>query len=114
MPTGWNATVSVADLFSELDKLVSRAEPEERAGLVVALSARVAALAAGILAAAEHTSRATEDPDQNVSVEEAARRLGVSADWVYRNRLPFKVRIGRRVLCSVHGLERWSRQRAGA
>ena len=55
--------------------------------------------------------RASVDPDENLSAEEAARRLGLSVDWIYRNanHLPFTVRIGRRVLFSAHGLERWNR-----
>jgi len=54
--------------------------------------------------------RPTED---NVSVREAARRLGMSSAWVYKNvrSLPFTIRIGRRVLCSARGLERWNRTR---
>jgi predicted DNA-binding transcriptional regulator AlpA len=49
--------------------------------------------------------------DQNLSAEDAARRLGVSADWLYKTKLPFKVKIGRRVLFSATGLEKWNRQR---
>jgi excisionase family DNA binding protein len=53
-------------------------------------------------------------PDENVSVEEAARRLGVSDRWLYKNadHLPFVRRIGRRVLCSARALSEWNgRQR---
>jgi excisionase family DNA binding protein len=52
--------------------------------------------------------------DENLSAEEAARRLGLSKDWLYRHAdsLP-SVRIGRRVLFSASGLERWNRQRMG-
>ncbi len=61
------------------------------------------------------TSRTESGGDRNVAVSEAARRLGVSADWLYKNafRLPFTVRIGRRLLFSSQGLERWNRQRQG-
>ncbi len=56
---------------------------------------------------------ALDAPDENLSVQEAARRLGISKRWLYRNsdRLPFTVRIGRRVVFSAHKLERWSRSR---
>jgi predicted DNA-binding transcriptional regulator AlpA len=54
-------------------------------------------------------------PDVNLPAEEAARRLGVSKDWLYKNvkRLPFAIRIGRRLLFSSKGLERWNRKRQG-
>lgn len=56
-----------------------------------------------------------EGGDQNVSADEAARRLGLSKDWLYKHAdaLPFAVKIGRRVLFSARGLERWNRQRTG-
>ena len=49
-------------------------------------------------------------PDRNLSVAEAAGRLGVSKDYLYRNwrRLPFARRIGRRLLFSETGLELWN------
>ena len=51
----------------------------------------------------------------NLSASEAARRLGVSTDYLYKRaragHLPFAVRIGRRVVFDEPGLERWNRQR---
>lgn len=55
--------------------------------------------------------------DENLPTDEAARRLGMSERWLYRNasRLPFTVRIGRRLVFSARGLDRWlERQRPGA
>lgn len=52
--------------------------------------------------------------DQLLGVEEAARRLGVSTDWLYRNaaKLPFAVRLGPRQLrFSSRGIERYIHQR---
>ena len=54
-----------------------------------------------------------DKPDVNLSAREAARRLGLSQDYLYRSKLPFKVRIGRRVLFSARGLERWNGSRTG-
>ncbi len=53
--------------------------------------------------------------DENVSVEEGARRLGVSDRWIYKHadRLPFVRRIGRRVLCSSRALAEWNDRRRG-
>ena len=50
-----------------------------------------------------------------LTVEEAARTLGVSEDWLYRRapRLPFTVRLGRVLRFSAEGLERYIRQRQG-
>jgi predicted DNA-binding transcriptional regulator AlpA len=52
---------------------------------------------------------AGSQPDVNVPVEEAARRLGISRSYIYKNArsLPFTTRIGRRLVCSARGLERW-------
>jgi predicted DNA-binding transcriptional regulator AlpA len=48
--------------------------------------------------------------DRLLPVEDAAARLGVSRDWLYKHArtLPFTVRVGPRQLrFSVAGLERW-------
>jgi excisionase family DNA binding protein len=52
-------------------------------------------------------------PDENLAIDEAARRLGVSKDYLYRHadHLPFALRIGRRLLFSEAGLEKWNRTR---
>jgi hypothetical protein len=51
--------------------------------------------------------------EENVSVDEATRRMGVCAANIHRNDLPFKVRIGRRVLCSRTRLESYLKNRRG-
>jgi excisionase family DNA binding protein len=57
----------------------------------------------------------TSDDDHLLTTEEAARRLGVSEDWLYRRagRLPFTVRLGRTLRFSALGLDRYISQRAG-
>ncbi len=56
-----------------------------------------------------------DQPDELLDVEEAARRLSLSCDHLYRHakELPFTVRIGRRLRFSAKGLERYIRQRQG-
>ena len=56
-----------------------------------------------------------ESAGLNISADEAARRLGLSKDWLYRHadELPFTIKIGRRVLFSAPGLEKWTRARTG-
>jgi excisionase family DNA binding protein len=101
--------------FAELDRAIAEAAPDERPALALALAARLGALAAGMATAAPNRTSSHQPKDENLSVEEAARRLGLSKDWIYRNavKLPFAVRIGRRLLFSADGLERWNRQRMG-
>ena len=63
------------------------------------------------------TNKTSEEAGQeaiNLDVAEAARRLGISRDWLYRHasELPFALRIGRRVVFDSRELERWNRRRA--
>jgi len=53
--------------------------------------------------------------DRLLAVKEAAGKLGVSTDWLYRRatNLPFTVRLGRQLRFSERGVERWIRQRQG-
>jgi len=53
--------------------------------------------------------------DRLLTSEEAAKKLSVSADYLYRQarRLPFTVRIGKLVRFSEAGLDAWIRKRAG-
>ena len=49
-----------------------------------------------------------------LSVEEAAKRMGVTTDMLYRMKnLPFTVKLGRLRRYSETGLNKWIRQRAG-
>jgi hypothetical protein len=102
--------VNTAEILGALDEAIREASPEARPGLVVQLAARVVAVAAGMGTPATLIALG---PDENLGADEAARRLGVSVDWLYKSKLPFKVKIGRRVLFSARGLERWNRQRTG-
>jgi excisionase family DNA binding protein len=96
--------------FDRLDAVIAAATAEERPALIAALSARIAALAGAALAHVPPPSLAQE----NLSVAEGAKRLGLSARYVYRhaNELPV-VRIGRRLLLSARGIDRFISQRAG-
>ncbi len=96
-----------------LDKLLAACPPEHLPVLIAALSARLAAEAARRLMEPTTREQSQIQPDENLSIDEAARRLGVSKDFLYRTKLPFRVRIGRRVLFSARGLERWNRIRQG-
>jgi predicted DNA-binding transcriptional regulator AlpA len=91
---------------------VADTAPEDLPALVGKL-AEAQAVAMARLTAPPPASTA-DAPEANLDAEEAARRLGMSTDWLYRQKsLPFRVHIGRRVLYSASGLERWNRARAG-
>jgi len=96
--------MTLAEQLLDLDAAIAAASQAERPALVVALAARLAALGAGML-----QTPAPEDgsPDRNLSVTEAAARLGMSRGWLYRHggELPFVVRLGRRLLFSERGIE---------
>jgi excisionase family DNA binding protein len=65
----------------------------------------------------QSTSAESDHSDNLLTVDEAARKLKVSRDWVYRHadRLAFTVRLGPGQLrFSEHGIERFIRQRQGS
>ncbi len=79
--------------------------------LLTQLSALQTAMAARLIAGHDETA----DSDTMLTVEQAAQRLGVSPDWLYRRTkvLPFVVRLGRHVRFSAQGIERFLRSRVG-
>lgn len=101
------------EILAELDQAIAQAAPEELPALVGRLEAAKAAAWARLVSGASLPA----DPGsaENLPIAEAARRLGMSRDWMYRNaaRLPFAVKIGRRVLFDARGLERWNRSHTG-
>lgn len=92
--------------FAVLDRHLAQARPEQAPSLALALAARLAMLASTLSGRIEARDP-DETPDENLTIDEAARRLGISKDFLYRHDLPFKVRIGRRVLFSARGLSKW-------
>ena len=56
----------------------------------------------------------TQHADRLLDIAEAASRMGISKDWLYRhaNTFPFARRIGRKVLFSDAGLVRWLANRS--
>lgn len=102
-------------LARQLVRAVSEAPAEELPALVGTL-AQAQALALARLTTPHPSDHSADARDGNISVEEAARRLGISPSYIYKNAksLPFVVRIGRRLVCSPSRLEKWGRARAGA
>jgi predicted DNA-binding transcriptional regulator AlpA len=66
--------------------------------------------------ATQNGQPAVRAEDRLLDVEEAAQKLGVSKDWLYRraDKLPFTIRVSAaRLRFSEQGIERWIRQREG-
>lgn len=81
--------------------------------LIGDLEAARAAAWARLTAPAADKPRDERGPEaRNLDVAEAAKRLGISRDWLYRHasELPFALRIGRRVVFDSLALERWNRR----
>ena len=100
---------------SELCSLVEGTPAPELPQLIGDLeAARAAAWARLTAPAAAKPSEAPGQEARNLDVAEAAKRLGMSRDWLYRHasKLPFAVRIGRRVVFDSVALERWNRRHA--
>jgi hypothetical protein len=97
---------------TDLEALVAACAQDRLPALVAQLAAAQAAAAARLLAPPPKPPAA---PEVNISVAEAARRLGVSKDWIYKNAtsLPFVARIGTRVVCSAPHVERFRTSRLG-
>jgi excisionase family DNA binding protein len=90
--------------------------PAQVPALLAALAGVQLTLAARLVVGANgHAAPMSSGPDRNLDIQEAARILGVSRGYLYRHAesLPFTVRIGRRLLFSAEGLERWNRRRQG-
>ena len=98
---------------SELHGLVQCTPATELPRLIGDLEAAKAAAWSRLTAPApEMPPDATRQEPRNLGVAEAARRLGMSRDWLYRHasELPFALRIGRRVVFDSVALERWNRR----
>ncbi len=93
------------------------AAEEDLAGWIGACAEAQALAQVRIQAGETRATDGSEVPTEgngNLSASEAARRLGVSKDVLYKRardrRLPFAMHIGRRVLFDARGLERWRRR----
>jgi excisionase family DNA binding protein len=81
--------------------------------LLSQLSALQSAMAARLMSADREETAPAEDT--LLTVDQAAERLGVSKDWLFRRSrsLPFVVRLGRHLRFSSRGIERYLHHRTG-
>lgn len=93
---------------SEIPRLIASLED------VCSTPEHVAAVLAWALA---RTMRGEAEPanghDRMLGAREAAQMLAVSASWLRRRDLPFRVRLGSRVVYSEKGIERYLKGRMG-
>jgi predicted DNA-binding transcriptional regulator AlpA len=98
---------------AELRRLVEATPAQELPQLIGELEAAKAVAWSRLTARAEDTPELRHAEARNLDIGEAAKRLGMSRDWLYRHasELPFALRIGRRVVFDSVALERWNRRR---
>jgi hypothetical protein len=94
------ATQNILALIAALDDIT------ELSAIGMAVSARVAAI--------EHSNGSNgSGDDELISAAEAAQLLGISKSFLYRRKLAFSVRVGRRAMFSKRGIERFIAKNAG-
>src|SRR5262245_9099851 len=117
-PRGSPVTPSL--LVPNLDELA--ADPTKTATLHPETARVLTFRCLALLAALASVTGVTHGPttleaeqDRLLTVEDAARTLGVSKDWLYRRaeKLPFTIRLGRTLRFSAHSLARYIRSREG-
>ena len=99
---------------SDIRSLVDETPAPELPQLIGELeAARAAAWARLTAPAADKATDVIGQEARNLDITEAAKRLGISKDWLYRHAsdLPFALRIGRRLVFDSVALERWNRRR---
>jgi Helix-turn-helix domain len=104
---------SIQGALQILDQVIASAAPEVVPAMIAALSARVTAATARLLASGEGQNgqaKPQSEPDRLLSPEEAAALMGVSPRWLRRRAkaLPFARRLSRKALrFSEVGLRRF-------
>ena len=104
--------INLAALVEDPAK-VATVPPGRIPALLSQLSALQGAMAARLISA--DCDDTTSSEDTLLTVDQAAERLGVSTDWLFRRSrtLPFVVRLGRHLRFSNRGINRYLRNRTG-
>jgi len=108
--------VELVDLATLVDDpgRVAAVPTERIPALLSQLSALQSVMAARLVSATDLDESVTTQ-DTLLTVAQAAERLGVSKDWLFRRSrtLPFVVRLGRHLRFSNRGIDRYLRNRTG-
>ncbi len=98
-----------------LERAIASATPEEVPALAGELERLRISLWARVMASCDPplSGPSSNGHERLLTAAQAAERMGISRPWLYKNadRLPFTVRLSRRVLFSARGLEEWLRKR---
>ncbi len=109
--------MTAREITDTLERALEAIPPEELPLLIGELARLQAEASVRLTSGAANggCDRTPEALDKLLDVEEAARRLSLSCDHLYRHakELPFTVRIGRRLRFSAKGIEHYIRQRQG-
>ena len=104
--------MSIAEFVELLSTAKFKVAPgESLAPVLTALAAKQTEIAA-LLALRTDVGRSQLGPhDELLIISEAAQRLGVRKDWLYKraSKLPFTVRLGRKLRFSANGIEKYIR-----
>ena len=101
--------------LAELKEEIGELAPEQIPAVLGELEELKAAAWVQLLTPNGRNPSGIQPPDELVNAREAARRLGLSLDYVYRHaqQLPFTVRVGRQLRFSSRGIERYIERRRG-
>ena len=117
MTMSYPAKADIAGLIAILDQAIADISPQEALSIIGDLERLKASVWMRLMGAqAKGDGHAPAREDLLLTVKEAAQKLGVLPDWLYRRakKLPFTVRLGKRHLrFSARGIERYIRQRQG-
>jgi hypothetical protein len=111
--------VILGEILDRLDRLIGESPPQDRPGLVVALSARLAALGASLAAVSRPTDghgakAAPEGTGRLLNAQEAAAVAGVTVRWLLRHTrgLRFRRDLSRKqARFEEQGFRRWLQAR---
>ena len=109
-----NVVPTLAELITDPAK-AANFPPEAVPALLGDLERLKATLWARLTVPQNGQGQAQGNGDRLLTAKEAAAKLGMSEDYLYRNgsKLPFVVRIGRQVRYSEAGIEKFIKQRSG-
>ncbi len=102
------APLTLADLAAQPSRVEELGPDQARAMLAQLVTLQAPLLARALVAGGGR------DPDELLTVDVAAQRLGLSEAWLYRHAriLPFTVHVGRQVRFSARRLEAYIAQHA--
>ncbi len=110
-----NTANNLPDLLKDPDKVASVPQ-EEIPAMRGELAMLDTLLLARLLREGDGGTDKRTQKDRLLKVDEAAKRLGASKDYIYRHaaKLPFTVRIGRQIRSSEAGIDKFIRLRLKA